>query len=276
MIEGLKLISKGIIIGIGKIIPGVSGGMLAISLNVYDKSLQAISNFFKEPKNNFLFLTKLGIGIVLAILVFSKAITFSLNNYYLPTMLLFIGLILGGIPSIIKKVRTERCLKNYNIMFGAILVILIIAIFSSLFRTNKPLTMSFYIFIIMGIIEAITMIIPGISGTAILMMLGYYKVIIEAFGNLTDVSLFRNSMEIVVPFLIGLIVGIIVLSKIINYILKKETIKSYYAILGFVIGSIILLIKEVFIGVYSLTEIVISLGLLFIGFAISKRLDEKR
>ena len=276
MIEGLKLISKGIIIGIGKIIPGVSGGMLAISLNIYDKSLQAISNFFKEPKNNFLFLTKLGIGIVLAILVFSKAITFSLNNYYLPTMLLFIGLILGGIPSIIKKVRTERCLKNYNIMFGAILVILIIAIFSSLFRTNKPLTMSFYIFIIMGIIEAITMIIPGISGTAILMMLGYYKVIIEAFGNLTDVSLFRNSMEIVVPFLIGLIVGIIVLSKIINYILKKETIKSYYAILGFVIGSIILLIKEVFIGVYSLTEIVISLGLLFIGFAISKRLDEKR
>lgn len=276
MIEGLKLISKGIIIGIGKIIPGVSGGMLAISLNVYDKSLQAISNFFKEPKNNFLFLTKLGIGIVLAILVFSKVITFSLNNYYLPTMLLFIGLILGGIPSIIKKVRTERCLKNYNIMFGAILVILIIAIFSSLFRTNKPLTMSFYIFIIMGIIEAITMIIPGISGTAILMMLGYYKVIIEAFGNLTDVSLFRNSMEIVVPFLIGLIGGIIVLSKIINYILKKETIKSYYAILGFVIGSIILLIKEVFIGVYSLTEIVISLGLLFIGFAISKRLDEKR
>ena len=93
MKENIRLIVKGLIIGLGKIIPGVSGGMLAISLGVYEKGLDALSHFFRNVKENTKFLCLLGLGILISVVLMSKLIKFSLDNYYLPTMLLFIGLI---------------------------------------------------------------------------------------------------------------------------------------------------------------------------------------
>ena len=110
MKEKLILILKGIIIGAGKIIPGVSGGMLAITLNVYDKGIKAISDFFKDIKGNLIFLSTIGIGILISIISVSKVIKYALDLYYLPTMLLFIGLIIGGIPSIIETAKQEKSL----------------------------------------------------------------------------------------------------------------------------------------------------------------------
>ena len=97
MKENIRLIVKGLIIGLGKIIPGVSGGMLAISLGVYEKGLDALSHFFRNVKENTKFLCLLGLGILISVVLMSKLIKFSLDNYYLPTMLLFIGLIAGGL-----------------------------------------------------------------------------------------------------------------------------------------------------------------------------------
>ena len=94
------LILKGIIIGIGKIIPGVSGSMLAISMGIYQRLIDSINNFFKDTKNNFKFLLKIGIGIIIAIVFFSKLITSCLNKYYLITMFFFIGLIIGSLNDI--------------------------------------------------------------------------------------------------------------------------------------------------------------------------------
>ena len=125
MKEKLILILKGIIIGAGKIIPGVSGGMLAITLNVYDRAIKSISNFFKNVKENFTFLFTLGIGILLSILSVSKLIEYTLDNYYLPTMLLFIGMIIGGIPSIVNEAKQEKSLKNIIIMLIPFILIFI-------------------------------------------------------------------------------------------------------------------------------------------------------
>lgn len=274
MKETIILFLKGIIIGTGKIIPGVSGGMLAMTLKVYDKGIDAISNYFKDIKSNTLFLTKVGLGILVSILLFSKIINFSLNNFYLPTMLLFIGLIIGGIPSIYDEVKDKRSLSNFNIMLIPIVFVLLFSIINKMFEVKIVSNASLTMLILMGILDAITMIIPGISGTAILMILGYYNMIIESFSSLTNLSLLSYNLSILIPFCIGLVIGVISLAKIINFILNKYRTKSYYAILGFSISSIFLLFSNTFNTSYSLGKIIVSIFLLTIGFFISRKFDK--
>ena len=111
--KSMILFIKGIIIGIGKIVPGVSGAVLAVILKVYDKGINAIVNFKNDIKNNIKFLICNGLGIGIGIILFSKIIVFMLDNYYVYTMLLFIGIIIGGIPSITKEITR----KNYKYVF---------------------------------------------------------------------------------------------------------------------------------------------------------------
>ena len=273
MKEKIILVLKGIIIGAGKIIPGVSGGMLAITLNVYDKGIKAISEFFKDLKNNLIFLFTLGIGMFISIIALSKVIKLSLDNFYLPTMLLFIGLIIGGIPSIINEAKQEKSIKNIIIMVIPFILILLMSIISTVFNSSNK-DAEFIPLLLMGIIDAITMIVPGISGTAILMMFGYYDMIITSFGNITNLSLFLSNIQILIPFGIGLVIGTIVLSKIINYLLEKHKISSYYAIIGFVISSVLLLLGETLKNSYSIKEVFISMVLLVFGYLTSRKLDK--
>lgn len=273
MIERIVLILKGMIIGAGKIIPGISGGMLAITLNVYDRGIKAISEFFKDIKGNLTFLLTLGIGVLISVLAISKIIKYALNFYYLPTMLLFIGMIIGGIPAIIKEAKQERSLKNIIIMLIPFILVFLLSIISNMFGNVGPKQVSFFSLVLVGIVDAITTIVPGISGTAVLMMLGYYDIIITSFSTLTDFSLLLSNMTIIIPFGIGLIIGIIILSKVINYFLNKYHISCYYAIIGFAISSVLLLLGETLQNNYSFGEIMVSLILLVLGYFISKKLD---
>ena len=108
----LILLLKGFIIGIAKIIPGVSGALIAISFGIYEKAIKAISNFFENPINNFLFLFPIGLGVLLSISLTSGLILYFINNYYFPTILLFIGLIMGGIPSLIDNINIKKVKNN--------------------------------------------------------------------------------------------------------------------------------------------------------------------
>lgn len=274
MKERLILVLKGVIVGAGKIIPGVSGGMLAITLNIYDKGIDAISNFFKDIRKNFTFLFTIFIGILISILSISKIIKYSLNTFYLPTMLLFIGMIIGGIPSVVKEAKQEKSVKNVIIMLIPFVFVFLLSMLSNQFKINDYEQVSFISLIIIGIIDAATMIIPGVSGTAILMMLGYYNVIIDSFSSLTNLNELSSNIVIIFPFVIGVILGVILLSKIINFLLNKYRIKCYYAIIGFTISSILLLLVETLQNNYSIFEVLISIGLLMIGYFISNKLDK--
>lgn len=274
MKEKIILILKGIIIGAGKIIPGVSGGMLAITLNVYDKGINSISNFFKDIRGNLTFILTVSIGIIISILSISKIIKYTLEHYYLPTMLLFIGMIIGGIPSIINEAKKEKSLKNIIIMLIPFIIIFLLSITCNVAYNNSDKNINFISLILIGIVDAITMIIPGISGTAILMMLGYYDIIITSFSTLTNLTILSSNMAIIIPFGIGLIFGVIVLSKIIDYFLNKYRISSYYAIIGFTISSVLLLLGQTLKSNYSLVEVIVSFVLLIIGYLISKGLDK--
>ena len=183
----ILLLIKGIIIGIAKIIPGLSGALIMLSLNLYDKAIDAITNFFTNFKKNLIFLTNLGLGVIIGIVLFSKIINYYIINYYLYTTSLFIGLIIGGIPSIIKK--TPKSITNISIIITSFILIILLTV-SNLDNTYtvKNNNIDLIIFFISGLLEAIGTIIPGISSTALLMLLGVYNIYIKSISNLLDIN----------------------------------------------------------------------------------------
>ncbi len=275
MKEIFTLFIKGLIIGIGQIIPGVSGGMLAISLGLYEKGINAISNFFSNIKENIKFLIPLGLGIITSILYMSKVIKYFLAAFYLPTMLLFIGLIIGGIPPLIDKIKVNTNKNNIIIL----IVVFVIVTTLSLFKTNNNInldtisTFEYITLFIVGVIYAATMVVPGVSGTAIMMLIGYYGVIIDIISNLTNINYTISNINIALPILIGFIFGIIVVSKLMNYLLKKHEIKTYFGIVGLVLSSIFIMFIKTFNNNSNVNGVIIGIILLVIGTLISKKLD---
>lgn len=265
----MDLIIKGFIIGIGKILPGVSGSLLAITLGIYEKIIEKISNLKKDIIKNTIFLSKISIGIIISIIMFSKIIVKCINNHYFATMLLFIGMITGGIPKIIKKTKLTK--SNIIITITTVIILIIIL---NLSNSNQGIINNhileykieeFIKLIGVGIIDSITSIIPGISGTAILMSIGYYNIIITSFSNITKIDTLTPTLFVLIPFGIGFIIGTIYVSKIINIIIKKN--KNIINILSiiFMIITTIILIKQALISKYTKLELIIGLNLFIIG-----------
>ncbi len=271
MKENIILIIKGFIIGIGKIIPGVSGALLAISLNIYDKGLDAITHFFDNVKKNFKFLLFLGIGFLLAIIIFSKFISYAITNHYLITMLLFMGLIMGGTINLYKSIKK----KNYFIIVISFIAIFLLFIFN--IENNYYLHNNFKDYIAFlggGFLNAIGTVVPGISGTALLMLLGIYNLVINCLANLTNTAFVLDNLKLLLPFFLGLIMGLIIISSIMNYLLKKYKDKTYSFILGITLASLSLLVLKTF--AYEIQVVNLTIGIIFfsIGLYISLIIDK--
>lgn len=276
MIENTKLILKGFVIGLGKIIPGVSGAMLAITMGVYETGLKAISSIFTEFKQHFRFLLFLGIGIVLAIVLGSKVVVYCLDKFYLPTMFLFIGMIVGGITPLFKEVKGQK-IEGKNIVISLIVIGILLLISSLDFgqdKTNftKDLS-SFIVFFLGGILDAAATVIPGISGTSLLMILGYYNIIMTSFSDMLNFSNFSNNMFVLVPFCLGTVFGIIVIAKIMNHLFSHHKTATYYAIIGFACVSVLILTGQTLTRTYQVLEILIALVLSVIGYFVAQKLD---
>ena len=139
------------------------------------------------------------------------------------------------------------------------------------------LSLSGYIgLFIVGMISAATMVIPGISGSFVLMLLGYYEPIVNTIKDLTNFSLLSHNLLILIPFGLGIVVGIILVAKLIEWLLNKYPIKTYYGVLGFVIASIISIVKPLFANSTSIIEIIISIVLLVIGGVIAYKLSDNK
>lgn len=275
MKQNIILFIKGLIIGIGKIIPGVSGSVLAILLGIYDKGIYALSHLQTEFRKNFFFLFKIGLGIFVSIVFGSRFILSLLEHCYFTTMLLFCGLIAGTVPTLLKKGR-ERGTNNYKI---TILVFVFFTLFSFVQFQNLKMVLytwkDFLFFILVGFIEASTMIIPGISGTAILMLLGVYPLILTMFSHLFTLSYLQYNLFIICPFLIGIVLGFLTITKIVYYAMKKYKEKTYAAILGFSLSSLFLLFQKTFTRGGTLIEYSTGFLLFIVGFLISLYFDEK-
>lgn len=265
----MRLILKGFIIGIGKIIPGVSGAMLAITLGVYDKAILAITDFTSDKKKNFKLLLLLGIGIISSIIVFSKIINYFYNNHYIPTMLFFMGLIIGGIPGLINK--TSYNYKNIIITSVSFLIVTILS-FSFINNTYmlKGNFVDYIILFIGGITEAFSSIVPGISGTALFMVMGIYNIVIEMLANLTNVIYVIDNFLLIVFFIIGLLLGVILISILVKWLFSKYSSKTYSAILGFCLSNVVILFLKIITYSPSLFGYLIGIPLSLIGYFIGK------
>ena len=273
----IKNFLKGFIIGVAKIIPGVSGSMLAISLNVYEKLLNIIADIKKIDYLAFKFLLSITAGIIISVIIFSKVIKWCLNILYIPIMFLFIGLILGGIPDIIKEIKIQKT-KTNNIKCFSIFIIsfvfsyIITNLGSINLKSNDNITM----FFILGLIEAFSSIIPGISGTAIYMSLDVYDDLLNMFANLLN----PNYFHITIFFMSGILVGTYIIAKIITHLLKKKKTYTFISILGFMSSSIILIFKQIYIYIIKngtnnpvILLILINIILLYIGIKITTKIN---
>ncbi len=236
MIAALKTFVYGALIGIANAIPGVSGGTMAVILNIYDKILYAVS--LKNIKEHLKFLIPLAIGAIAGIFALSNVIVSLMENYTMLLNFCFIGLIIGSIPSIYKRACDEK-VKSRNIVLGviALLFMLFLSWLGQGEIVNKTLedfgglSTGLFIFLIIAVgISTISMILPGISGSLMMLMFGVYTVVMEAVADI--------NLTVMLPIGIGVILGLVIGVKVIKKMLRSHPQALYFIILGLVIGSI--------------------------------------
>lgn len=180
------------------------------------------------------------------------------------------GMIIGGIKPVFESVSKDFSKKNLVIFLISFFAIILL----SIVEFNQNNSNNIFVYFLSGMSEAISTIVPGISGTALLMVIGTYNDIMSMFASLFDISSLLNNLIILLPFLIGLIIGVIVVSKVINYLFKKYKTSTYYAIIGFSLASIILIFLQTLGKNYSLLEVALSLVTFLIGYIIAAKMPE--
>ena len=244
-------IIKGVMIGIANIIPGVSGGTMAVSLGIYDRLIGAVSGLFKEFKKNIAFLIPIIIGCGIGIVGFTYAIEYLLDKHTFVTCMAFVGLILGGLPAIISSMKSKMTSGGIGV-FGilAFVIAFVISGGMPLLKESKdaltviavtPVNM--VILFILGVVASATMVIPGVSGSMMLMIFGYYYAIINTIKTFLDnlrafdLMGMKDGILLLAPFGIGVILGIFLIAKLITFLFEKYGVQTFCAILGLVISS---------------------------------------
>ena len=271
----VKNIFGGIMIGIANIIPGVSGGTIIVLLGLFDKTMEAISNVFKikisfkERMKNVIFLLQIMIGVAIGLVGFAKVLDFLFSNFEHQTLFLFAGLIIFSLPMLKKQEMDNKKISTPFFVIG-ILIIGLLAYFSPEKKEvvvplaellSKNLNFAYIvILIIMGAISGAAMLFPGISGSMVLLVLGYYYLYKSYVSNVTT---FEPMVLIPLIFIaIGVVIGIIVSAKLTTYLLDKHQNKTMSLILGLVLMSGIVIIPRT--G-YNLTIVVSSIICFIIG-----------
>lgn len=248
---------KGIIVGIGGVAPGLSGSVLLVIFGLYQKTINAIGTIFKDFKKNVCFLVPLFLGFGVGILIFSKIVNFLLNNFEAQTRFAFLGLVLGTIPLFYKEVKKEGFNKKYYIVI-AISAIAGLSLFffnENLFPTvTEP---NLFQSVLLGVAVAGSSIVPGVDSAVILSSLGLYELYVSSVAEL--------NFAILIPAGIGLGIGALVISFIINKLIKNCYTMTFSVIFGLFLSIIPNVLNESCISGFNIGSIFIVL----IGFAFS-------
>ncbi len=275
---------RGIVIGLANIIPGVSGGTMMVSMGIYDTLIHCITHLFKEFKKSIMTLLPYAVGMLAGILAFASVIHWGLENHPLPTNTLFIGLILGGLGPLLKKIEKKKINAAAVIAFALLFALIIWMGFQNRdsIENAESIEMNalqMVMMVALGVIASGTMIIPGVSGSLVLMLLGYYKAVTGALKTLAsglvhlDFSAMGQPLLMLLPFLVGIVLGIFGVAKLIEWLTAKYPTVTYCGVLGLVVASpVSLLIQTDMSGVNAVT-ILISLATLAVGFASAYFLD---
>lgn len=301
------LFLKGIAIGMVNIIPGVSGGTLAVVFGIYDKFVNAITLNFKKIWANKKFVFPLLSGMLLGILIFSKLIGILYTNFPFQTNYFFSGLVLGSLPMIfslmIKKdglkseTKSENAISEKNklsvgeivsIVVCALIGFAVVIIFTILQTkyteviTNEAMPkitfgLEVRIFIA-GILGAIAMIVPGISGSLLMLMMGVYTIVVPCIPALFEPSKFFHALFLLLPNGVGVILGLLCGAKLISFLLKRFSNATYACIFGLIFGSFFAVFPG-FSDFKNFASVVICIICLAAGFCLaffSSKIDNKQ
>lgn len=273
---------RGMVIGLANVIPGVSGGTMMVSMGIYDKLIYSINHLFKEFKKCIRILFPYLLGMVVAIVLGSFALKAAFRNYPLPTNTLFIGLILGSLPFILREMKGEE-IGWQGIAAFVLLFALVVGL--KLIEKENVTTITLnvgtvLIMVLMGAVCSAAMVIPGVSGSMILKTLGYYEPIVtDAIPGLVkgvtsgNWSAALNNLGILLPFAIGIVLGIFGIAKLIEILMKKWKGRTYCGILGMVAASpvVILMDTSIYEG-FNAVICIVSVVALAIGVFVAMKL----
>ncbi len=287
--KNILLVIKGFIMGIANIIPGVSGGTLALTLGIYEDFIGAISHFFRNIKKHVNFLLPIFVGILLSVITMSNVISTCFDQYPIPTTLFFMGLVIGGIPMLLKRVKNtkeKKQVSSYVIALITFSIVMVMAFSEQIFGSglgnvsfSNMAVFDYVILFFVGLIAAATMVIPGVSGSLVLMLLGYYLPIIGVLKELTKFENLGPNLLVAFVFGVGVLVGIVAISKVIEYLLEKFEAKTFFGVIGFILASIIAIPVSVYheVGtiVFSVPQGILGVLFLAIGIIVGYKLGEK-
>lgn len=263
----LTLFLKGIIVGVANVIPGVSGGTIAVVLRIFDRMIDAINHITKDFKKHVMFLLPLLAGAAVGVLAFSVLIDYTLTNYSLPTCAFFAGLVAGSIPLIYgianSKMPVGKGKANY-IIYTVISFVLVIFL-ATLKAPESSAAVAGDVSVGLmvkaffgGAIACASMIVPGISGSFMLVLMGLYNVVIgyvamvKDFLVTFDFSILLQIIKFCAPMGLGMIAGAILISRAIEFLMNKYHTETYYIILGLIGGSLIgIFLDPIAFGSYS-------------------------
>ncbi len=235
VLSDIKNLFYGILLGVSNIIPGVSAGTVAVMLGIYNTLINSISGIFKNFKVIFRFLFFIGSGVLIGIIGLSSVMDNLLEKYPLQMSYLFMGLIAGSIGILFKEVMSFKPKKIHFVYFLITFLFLVIIKFINpstdvivISELNLKIVL---ILVLSGFLASSSMVLPGVSGSFVLVLLGVYNSIISAVSHF--------QINILIPFGVGVILGFVVMVKLIEYLLKKFKVQSYIGILGLVVGSIV-------------------------------------
>lgn len=225
----LKNFFIGILIGSGAILPGISSGVFCVIFGLYEKLIHSVLYFFKDIKNNFKFLFPIASGALISIFLLSHVLQLAFDKFNVITSYVFMGLILGSLPLIIKQSKVCKITLTHIMCF---IITLLFSIYLVLLEHENLFTASTFStssLVLIGFLMSAGIIIPGVSKTAILMLLGIYSSYLSAIASL--------NFSILIPMGIGLFLGGFTFMFVINFLFSNFKSYTYFLILGFVVGS---------------------------------------
>ena len=283
----IKQVCKGAVIGLANIIPGVSGGTMAVVMGIYDKMIHSITHIRKEFKESVRYLLPILIGLVLGIVGLSYLITMMFEKIPVQTNFLFIGLIIGGLPMIFGKLKkTGKKVNIGNVIAGVLSFTLVVGF--AFVRPEETINGMMQLSVIngaklfaVGVVASATMVIPGVSGSMIMLLLGYYntilieiKAFVEALRTLDGPAL-MHGFGFFIPFGVGVLIGIVLIAKLIELIFDKAENYAYCAILGLIFASPVAIIVMSDLSKYSILSVGTGLIGLALGYFIALKLGKE-
>ncbi len=225
-------ILEGALIGLGAVLPGISGGVLCVIFGVYKPLMEVLGNPLKSWRKHLKLLIPIVIGVVVGFLGVSKLLGFLLDRYPGPSVFLFVGLIVGMLPSLFREAGEQGRNKNSFIGMGAACMIVLALLICLMFVFNLTIPFNFATCLFCGFSLALSIIAPGMSFSTFLMPLGLYQPFVEGIGNL--------DFGVLIPVGIGAVVTFILFVRGINYMLKHHYSVMFHSIIGVVIAATIL------------------------------------